>query len=201
MMNRRAHLLAGLVLLFSGGAAGADQPCPEVRTLYIAVETAAEPLGLRGETRRQYLDRRYGAGKWRPDEDGLVRFTPPGSADVPIRVSVAAPQEGAALARADVIVEARLDFIDEAEHQTVIYGHRETASYPLTPGTDAEISVPWSLFKEPGALLVAVALTGGGEPLGPRVIVQALPVEPASCERRVYAKDRFTAIRLNRRQP
>lgn len=99
-----------------------------------------------------------------------------------------------------MIVEARLDITDAAERRTVVYGHRETASHLLTPGTNAEISVPRGLFKEPGALLVAVAL-GVSEPGGSTVVVQALPVEPAPCEQRVYVKDRFTTIRLNRRQP
>lgn len=103
-----------------------------------------------------------------------------------------------------MIVEARIAYRGADGRVTEIYGHREAASYRLTPGADAAIRVPPGLFKEAGgALLVAVTLAGGGEEDRPppvRVAVAAVPQPASACACCVYVEDRFSAIRLNRAQ-
>ncbi len=195
-MTRCAAALA--VAMVNLGPAFAAEPCPETKVLYIPVQSATEQFGLRGETREQYLDRTYGAGKWEPDVDSVIRIVlPPNAGKEPIRVVFSADGNDA-VERADVIVETRLDYIDELNRRTLLYGHRLLGSYKISPGASTEITVPLSAFNEPGALLIAAV---SDRLIGSRVagtLVHALPVGAASCEQRVYVHDRFTAIRLNR---
>jgi hypothetical protein len=197
-------ILMGLGLIAAITATKAAEPlpaCPAERLLYVPIETVSEPLGLRGETRAQYLDRRYGAGKWQLDENGAVVTiaSPAPGAEAPFEVRIVEPP-GMALERAEVIVEARLLFRDHDGRLSEIHGHREAGSFRLESGADAALRVPRALFKEPGALLVAVSLAGGGDGGSPPVHVAVVPVGEAasSCQCCVYVPDRFTAIRLNR---
>ncbi len=202
-------MLLWLALLAAGpaaAAAGAEPPCAQERLLYVPVEAVAEPLGLRGETRAQHLDRRFGAGKWKRDEAGaVVRIAPPSAAPAaPFEVQISEPP-GMTLVRAQVIAEARLSYRDGSGTLSEIYGYREVGDLLLTPGANTVIRVPRTVFREQGALLVAVTLAGGGgedggAPPPPPVHVAAAPVREAasSCVCCVYVPDRFTAIRLNR---
>ena len=62
------------------------------------------------------------------------------------------------------------------------------------------LSVPQGVFKEPGALLVVAQVVNPGAATGTVRRVQQLAVSTAGCERHVYVRNRFTAIRLNRSQ-
>jgi hypothetical protein len=183
---RGAFALAALFVC----APPAHAACSDTNTVYLPVETGRVVLGLRGRTRAQYLDHRYGAGHWQVGDHDFIRLAAP---DAPLRVTIAV-DEKLTVESVDLIVEARVDYLDASSRRSAIYGHRELASYRLTASSDNELSVPISVFKEPGALLVAVHVVSAGATM---VQVRELPVGPNSCERHVYVEDRFTAIRLN----
>lgn len=196
-MKYRCYLFA-TVLLLPGFVKAASAPCMDTTVLYMPVETITEQLQLRGETRAQYLDRQYGAGRWQPDSNGVVAVTPASNQnDADLQIGFH-PKEGDFIERVDVTVESRLNYIDDSGRETLIYGHRELASYAIVSGTTAHLDVPGKVFQEPGALLVAVVLAGRGAPGEPAVLVHGQLVSVGSCERHVYTADRFTAIRLNR---
>jgi hypothetical protein len=184
---------AALAALLVCAAPAVHAACSETNTVYLPVETGRDVLGLHGRTRAQYLDRRYGTGRWQAGDHDLVRLAASDAHDAPLRVTIAA-DEKRAVESADLIVEARVAYLDAANQRVTVYGHRELATYRLTASADNELSVPLSVFKEPGALLVAVHVVSAGTTV---VQVQELPVEPDSCERHVYVEDRFMAIRLN----
>ena len=196
-MKYRCYLFAAALLL-PGFAEAATEPCAQTTVLYIPVETVSERLRLRGETRAQYLNRTYGAGRWQPDTDGVVAVEPapaPNHGDLQVGFH---PKEGESIERVDVIIEARLNYIDDSGRETLIYGHRELASYAIVSGATAHIDVPGKVFQEPGALLLVVVLNRRDTPGEFAVLVHGHLVSTEPCERHVYAADRFTAIRLNR---
>lgn len=182
-----------LVILCVGVALSnaAAQDCSPDEVLYMALEPVKNLVGFSGETRRQYLDRRY-AG-WQPDGTQLVRSVPPKGEEA-IRISLTAP-DGGLIEQADLFVESKFEYVDGGDRQVERVGHREIGRYPLALNATVEIAVPKNAFRESGALLVAVTLHHAGER---RVVVADLPVELTLCPRRIYTHDRFSAIRLNR---
>lgn len=171
------------------------ETCAPGDVLYIAVDPVREPLGLREESRAQYLQRVYGEGV--TSDNAVIQFVPPpsDSEDV-VHVQVTAPAE-TALERADFIVESRIDFIDGAGQRTERFGHREIGRYALQSDGRNEISVPRTVLREPGALLVVVTMRTKSEDRR-KTVADAYPVDLPACPHRVYTQDRFTAIRLNR---
>lgn len=191
-------LVGGLLPLLLPIAAVAAESCAPDDVLYISIETVREPLGIQGEDRKQYLDRVY--GQWQEDSQEIVRLADATGADTdPLRITLALPATLAA-ERADVVVESRLDYLDQANARQEIYGYREVARYPLAvDAASAEIAVPRSVFREPSSLLVAVTARARDGSATRAVVVHPLAVTTNFCPRRVYTRDRFTAIRLNNR--
>jgi hypothetical protein len=171
--------------------------CDSPSTVHIPIEVVTAPLGLRGETRAQYLDRRYGAGAWQAAADGLVALSPEPEA-LRLRLPVSAAMR---FERIDIVAEAQLDYLDAQGRHSMRYGHREIGSYPLAPDASSELSVQLDVMRESGALLVVVALRRAPDFAVPELHVSATPVTRAACERRIYVPDRASAIRLNRRPP
>lgn len=173
-------------------AAGESKACRTPHVLHVPVETVAGPLGLRGETRAQYLDRVYGKGKWREGSAGIATVERAGAG---VNVTLREP-EGVTLEYVDVVAEARLESLTKQGSPGVVTGHREIGRYALAAGARGDLSVPLSVLRESGALLVVVSARSASSPV---VLVEALPYVPPECERRVLVPDRFTAIRLNQR--
>ncbi|HEX9626185.1 MAG TPA: hypothetical protein VGA00_04545 [Acidiferrobacterales bacterium] len=193
-MRRRAG--AGLLAVGAGlvaAPAGADAACPDRAPQYLALEAVRERLDLRGESRAQYLDRRYGAGRWRSGDARRVLIEPPGD-DGRLTLRVA---PGAGVERADLIVEARLEVITAQDRRTRVYGHRDLAGYPLAGDAQATINVPLSVFQAPGALVIALHV--GAEAPAAAIEVVEWRHDARACEAPFYTEDRATAIRLNRR--
>jgi hypothetical protein len=193
-MSLRTLLLA--VALTGPGAAAhaADSAgCARTTTVYLPIETAVEPLGYRGLTRSEYLDRRYNAGRWTTGAGQFVRAQPP-EAEAALTIAIEG-RTGRGVESVDLIAEAQLAYLDAAGRPGTVHAHRPIASYSLNSEGENRISVPPAAFKEPGALLVVVTILAGGT--RERQVV-AIPVAMPECERRVYVEDRFMAIRLNR---
>lgn len=187
-------LTIGVVLAEPPDAAPA---CDAPSTVHIPVEAVTVPLGLRGETRAQYLDRRYGTGAWQAAAEGLVALSSePGS----LRLRLPA-QAGVRFERIDIVAEAQLDYLDAQRRHSMRTGHREIGSYPLAPDAGSELTVPRDVMRESGALLVIVTVRRAPDFAVPEQHVSATPVTRAGCERRIYVPDRASAIRLNRRPP
>jgi hypothetical protein len=167
--------------------------CPERHTLYVPVETVSGPLGLRGETRAQYLNRVYGKGVWREGSGGVAVVARDGDS---VRVKLR-EQEGVAPERVDVIAEARLEYLATQGALRSVTGHREIGRYALATDALGNLSVPLSVLRESGALLIVVSARFAS-PSGPVVLVEVWPHAIQACERRILVPDRFTAIRLNR---
>jgi hypothetical protein len=195
MSHGRFHcfaLSAALVLLPSARAAPV---CAPGDVLYMAIQPVQELVGYSGETRQQLLDRRYPG--WQADTEQLVRRLPP-TGDEALRVALTAPA-GLVLERADIIVEASFEYIDRDNRRQQLVGHREIARYPIAADdARAEIAVPRSVFREPGALLVVVTARRADVAGARHVSVAAVPVDLSLCPRHIYTHDRSTAIRLNR---
>lgn len=192
---RRRRVGAGVALVLAAGAAAPAVPCETPVSVYIPIEAVTALLGLRGETRGQYLDRRYGT--WRAAEPGLLELAAPpaGAALLPVRV----PRRPALrVERLDIVVEARLELIDAGGRSTWGYGHREIGGFALEPDTGAELSVPLAALREHGAVLVIATVRRAPGFDASEVQVAAVDVERPGCERRRYVPDRATAIRLNR---
>jgi len=194
--RKPAGVIIGCVAALILGRSAAATACAPDDALYIAIDAVRESLGVKGESRKRYLDRVY--GRWQEDTQEIIRsdvsFGKDGEAVRIVPVALA----DAVLERVDIVVESRLDYLDKGDRRTEVYGHREIGRYQLATGATNEIAVPKSVFREPGALLVAVTVRypgGGGEH---DVIVQVLPMQLSFCPRRVYVYDRFTAIRMNR---
>ena len=169
--------------------------CPGDEVLYMALEPVAELLGVRGESRQQFLDRVYPG--WQDDQNTLIRPADVAE-DASLRILLAA-SAGLVLERADLIVESRIDYVDRDNRRGERFGHRELARYPLPADAGGEIVVPRSAFREPGALIVALTIRRTDVAAAQAVFVRALPVDIVACPRRIYTHDRFTAIRLNRK--
>lgn len=183
---------AGFVLPSSAVSAD-SQACTGMRAVYLPIETVSGPLGIRGETRSQYLDRIYGKGVWREGSAGLAVAARVGdSVHVALR-----GQEGVALVRVDVVAEAQLEYLTKAGVLRNIAGHREIGRYELAGDVRGDLSIPLSVLRESGAMLVIVLATRA-LPAGQEVLVEAWPHTTPGCERHVLVPDRFTAIRLNR---
>ncbi len=194
--------LIAVVPLLAIGVALAQAPdaaplCDSPSTVYIPIEVVAAPLGLRGETRAQYLDRRYGAGAWQAAAEGLVALGPEPEA---LRLRLPA-QAGVRFERIDIVAEVQLDYLDAQGRHSTRYGHREIGGYALAPDAASELSVPLDVMRESGALLAIVTLRRAPDFAVPERHVSATPVARATCERRTYVPDRASAIRLNRRPP
>lgn len=187
------------VSLASGGlraeSPAAAPECVAPSTVHIPVETVAAPLGVRGETRAQYLDRRYGAGRWRTAAEGLVV---PGPGPESLRLQLPATA-GLRFERIDIVAEAQLDYLDAQGRPSLRTGHREIGSYSLPPDAASTLTVPLEVMRESGALLAIVTLQRAPDLAAAEVQVAAVPVTRDGCERRVYVPDRASAIRLNRR--
>jgi len=182
-----------VVLSLLPSSAGAED-CTNRKPLYVPVETARGALGLRGESRSQYLERRFGA--WHKDRDNRIRIEVP-THGAPLTVHVAAiPESDVGV---ELIVESRVPYIGSNDHQVLVTGHRSIGQYDVTANEAAVLSVPRDVFREPGALLVIVATQGmrGAR----RFTVRSQDVGRIDCAPRVYAEDRFTAIRLNKTPP
>jgi hypothetical protein len=193
----RARIAGAVIvgtMLGTMSAAPAAECAPD-EVLYMAIEPMRAPLNLRGEQRRQYLDRIYGA--WHEDGQVQLAAVPVKNESEAIRMIVT-PAAGWVLERIDVHVEVRIDYLDASNRRTELFGHRELARYPLDADVAAEIAVPRSAIHERGSVLVIVTLRGTDGAGAPTRTARALPVDPGHCPRRVYTHDRFTAIRLNR---
>lgn len=197
MTNLRQWPVAAVFALWVGllaPAAAAEPPtCVTPQTLYIPIETVAGPLGFRGETRAQYLDRVYGKGVWREGSAGLAAIA---RVDNSVNVTLR-EQEGVMLERVDVVAEARLEFLAKPGALGVVTGHREIGRYALAAGAHGDLSVPLSVLRESGALLVIVSARRPSPPAAV-VLVEAWAYVSPGCERRVLVADRLSAIRLNR---
>jgi hypothetical protein len=185
------RIIAAAMLWFAA-AAVAEEKCAPTDILYMALEPMQELLGMRGETRQQFLDRSYPG--WQAASAEIVSAS---AEEAGIRVALKPPAP-LALARAELIAEARVEFVEAGDRRAERVGHREIARYPLEADVSAEIVVPRSVFREPGALLVVLHLRRTDVAGAQGVMVHAVPVEATSCPRRVYTHDRFSAIRLNR---
>lgn len=171
--------------------------CDSPSTVHIPIEVVTAPLGLRGESRAQYLDRRYGAGAWQTAADGLVTLSPG-----PESLSLRLPAQAAIrFERIDIVAEAQLDYLDAQGRHSTRYGHREIGGYALAPDAGSELTVPRDVMRESGALLVVVTLRRAPDFAVHELHVSAAPFTRAACERRIYVPDRASAIRLNRRPP
>ena len=172
--------------------------CDSPSTLHIPIEVVTTPLGLRGETRAQYLDRRYGAGAWQAAAEGLVV-----PSLGPESLSLQLPAQAAIrFERIDIVAETQLDYLDARGRRSMRTGHREIGSYPLAPdAAGGKLTVPFDVMRESGALLAIVTLRRAPDFAVPERYVSAAPVMRAGCERRIYVADRASAIRLNRRLP
>lgn len=193
--GRLVRVCASVVAaLFHVGPAMADARCADNGPLYVPLETVRERLDLRGETRAGYLDRRYGAGRWRiGGDDGPIRIAPPQD-DGPLTLRASAQAD---IERIDLIVEARLDVLTRHDRRIQAYGHRDLASYALASDAQSTIEVPTSVFQEPGALVIVLHHRSPVE--GRALAVFEWSQDQRRCEARIYTEDRFTAIRLNRR--
>src|SRR6266566_2799148 len=86
-------------------AAFAAEPCAPDNVLYTSIEPMREPLGLHGEDRKQYLDRRY--ARWQDDDQSVIQPGATGDAkDDVLKVSVTEP-DGLTLERVEVVIEAQ----------------------------------------------------------------------------------------------
>jgi hypothetical protein len=172
--------------------------CDSPSTVHIPIEVVTAPLGLRGETRAQYLDRRYGAGAWQAAAGGLVALSA-GPESLQLRFPA---QAAIRFERIDIVAEAQLDYLDAHGRRSMRTGHREIGSYPLAPdAASGNLTVPLDVMRESGALLVIVTLRRAPDFAAPEPHVSAAPVTRSGCERRIYVPDRASAIRLNRRPP
>lgn len=183
-----------------GGARAAEpdaaRPCATPSTVYIPTEVVTAPLGVRGETRAEYLARRYGA--WRPAGEELPALASPAGDAHSLPVHLPA-RPGVRYERIDIVAEARLDYLDADGRHGERYGHREIGSYALAADANSALEVPLDVMRENGALLVIVTLRRVTDFAAAEVQVAAVPVIRNGCERRVYVPDRASAIRLNRR--
>jgi len=194
-----AHSLAVTAVLAIGmgfvSPVAADQStrCVERHALYIPIETVSGPLGLRGESRAQYLDRVYGNGRWREGSNGVAVITRVGdSLEVAVR-----ERDGMVPARVDVVAEARLAYRNESGVLSSVSGHREVGRYAVPSDARGDLFVPLKVLRESGALLIVVS--ANLVPSGARmVLVESWEYAPHDCETRVLVPDRATAIRLNR---
>jgi hypothetical protein len=197
-MNRR--VLVAAVVLLACRAAGAAQPpetapaCDAPPTVHIPIEAVAAPLGVRGESRAQYLDRRYGAGRWQAATEGLITLTP-GAESLRLQLP---PPAGLRVERIDIVAEAQLDYLDARGGHALRTGHREIGSYPLPPDAASALTVPLAVMRESGALLAIVTVRRAPDFAVAEQRVAEAPVRLPGCERRIYVPDRTTAIRLNR---
>lgn len=187
-------LTIGVVLAEPPEAAPA---CDAPSTVHIPIEAVTAPLGVCGETRAQYLDRRYGAGAWQAAADGLIALSPEPEA---LRLRLPA-QADIRFERIDIVAEAQLDYLDARGRHSTRTGHREIGGYALAPDAGSELAVPLAVMRESGELLVIVTLRRAPDFAAPERHVSATPVTRAGCERRIYVPDRASAIRLNRRSP
>jgi hypothetical protein len=176
-------------------SANAAPVCAPGEVLYMALQPMQELLGYRGETRQQFLDRLYPG--WQEDKEQRVR-TAPATGEAALRVVLAAPPE-VVIERADIIVEASFEYVDRDERRRELVGHRVIARYPLEAGdARAEIAVPKSVVREPGALLVAITTRPADGAAARSISIAAVPLDLSRCPRHIYTHDRFTAVRLNR---
>ncbi len=199
-MTRRGLLI--VVLMLATGVLRAEAPdtapaCDAPTTVHIPIEVVTAPLGLRGETRAQYLDRRYGAGAWQAAAEDLIALSPEPEA-LRLRLPALA---GVRFEGIDIVAEAQLDYLDAHGRRSMRTGHREIGSYPLALDASSELTVPRDVMRESGALLVIVTLRRAPDFAVPERHVSLTPVTRAGCERRIYVPDRASAIRLNRRSP
>lgn len=186
---------AALMLAALGAAAPAvADSCAADDVLYMALEPMQELLGVRGETRAQFLDRNHPG--WQEGAAELVSVVA-APVDQALRFWLTAPS-GLTIERVDLVVESQLDFVDRDNRRTQRFGHREIARYVLDADATSEIAVPREAFREPGALLVIARVRRTDVAGAQGVLLRALPVPLASCPRRIYTHDRFSAIRLNR---
>lgn len=167
--------------------------CAPGKPLYVPAETARTALGLKGETRADYLDRRYGTGAWHDDRENAIRIESPVHG-APLAVHIA-PIAKAGI-RIDLMVESRVEYIGTDNRTTTVLGHRPIGSYDIAANEVATLTVPRDVFRESGALIVAMAMPGmrGAR----QYAVRSEAVRVADCGRRIYVEDRFSAIRLNR---
>jgi len=185
---RAAFALAALLAF---GTTLADE-CGATKPLYVPVETARTALGLPGESRTAYFDRRYGQGAWYEERQNAIRIDAQ-THGAPIAIHVAPiPESGG---RIELIVESRVAYIGKDNRPTTVTGHRSIGGYELAAGEAGNLTVPRHVFRESGALIVVLATPGmrGAR----RYAVAALDVAIADCPKRIYVEDRFTAIRLN----
>ncbi len=202
----RAILAVRLPLWLVAGVAGlvpvsGRADCVSTDALYIPVQTVTERFGLRGESRNEFLDRRYGKGAWRPDTEGLIRIAAPAEgAQGPFHIAFA-DNDDVRIQHLDLFKETRLDYLDAAGRPSVIYGHRLLGSYAIVPGEVPSLRVPGDVFKESGALLVVATVLRADRPeRRAETLARVLAVDKDACPRHVYVEDRFTAVRLNRAQ-
>lgn len=196
---KRASLIPGIgcVLLTLPAAA---QPCAAPRPVHIPIEVVKEPLGMRGETRAEYLNRRYGAGAWQVAAAALMTLAAADDRPESLRLRLPA-RAGVRFERVDIVAESQLDYLDVQGRPSRRYGHRDIGSYPLAPDASSELAVPVSVMRESGAVLAIVTLRRAPEFAVVEVYVSAVVVNRQGCERRIYVPDRASAIRLNRPRP
>ena len=168
--------------------------CATVKPLYVPVETVRRSLGLRGQTRDQYLDSRYGDGAWRNDQEEVIRIDLAAPSE-PVTIHLAPTKE--TKRHIDLIVEAQISYIDNDNRKTIAFGHRPIGRFPVVPGDSATLSVPRDVFRESGAIVVVVSSSDLSS--AQRYTVASANVLLADCSHRIYVEDRFTAIRLNRK--
>jgi len=186
-------LFAGCLLNLASAALAQALDCTETRSLYVPIETVRGPLGIRGETRTQYLDRVYGKGRWREGSDGLAIIT---EGEEVLRVELQL-RGNVTLERVDVVAEARLDYLTEQGASRRVLGHREIGRYRIATDVSGNLSIPLGVMRESGAVLVILSATHVGTDER-QALVEAWAHVVPRCERSVLVPDRFTAIRLNR---
>jgi hypothetical protein len=195
MWYTRLELFALAAVLAVWPAANAAPACAPGDVLYMALQPVQELVGYNAETRQQFLDRLYPG--WQEDKEGLVR-TVPSTGDEALRIALAASPE-MTIERTDLIVEASFEYVDRDERRRELVGHRVIARYLLEAGdAQAEIAVPTSVVREPGALLVAVTTRPTDGAAARSISIAAVPLELSRCPRHIYTHDRFTAVRFNR---
>lgn len=177
-----------LLLTFVALPTALQADCAGVRTTYIPLMSAVAPLGLHDKTRAQFMDGVYGAGQWRLGGDGDRAH-----ADSDDGQWIVLDFRAAARRHLDLFIESEIVVRGRTPTLTPQWGHRHLARYLIAAGERARVRVPRAAFRESGALLAAVQADASIWE------VYAWPLaDGAGCERRIYVRDRATAVRLMR---
>lgn len=192
-ISRRVILALTGAMLVATVSVAQSPTCAEPRTLYVPIETVSTPLGIRGETRAQFLDRVYGKGKW--TEGGAAGLAVVVREAEHLRVTLQ-EQQGVAPEWVDIVAEAQLEYLPNQGLMRKVTGHRQIGRYQLDRDARGDLTIPLSVMRESGAVLI-ITLAKRASPNGQVALVEAWQAPPEGCERRVLVPDRDTAIRLN----